>query len=116
MSRQEVHRGKLIPFNRLDNERDREYMERLCRKIGEPFQKDSWENNLREYIYDADLYEKVFIVKDKLYENAEHKEYEDYDFHEFDGNEVDGYTYFTSFYNGGTCLSEILEEEIEKRQ
>lgn len=71
------------------------------------------EDDVRDYIYEQDLYEDVFYAGGKLYENTEHVEYEDLDFHEFSGNEVVGYTYFTSFYNRGTCLSEILEEELE---
>ena len=115
MSRQEVHKGKLVLFTRLDEEQDKEYMIRFCNKIGEEFKESEWEDDLQEYIYEADLYEKVFLVKGKLFENTQHKEYEDYDFHEFDGNEVEGFTYFTSFYNGGGCLSEIIEEELTKR-
>lgn len=115
MSRQEVHKGKLVLFSRLDNELDKDYMKRFCSKIGEAFLEDEWEDDLQEYIYEADLYEKVFLVKGKLFENTEHKEYEDYDFHEFEGNEVDGFTYFTSFYNGGGDLTEVITDELENR-
>lgn len=40
MSRTEIHRGKLIPFERENNEADKEYLMRLCKKINKEFNEE----------------------------------------------------------------------------
>jgi len=44
----------------------------------------------------------------------EHTEENDGDFAHFVKNPDDTITYACQFYNGGTCLSEVVENEINK--
>ena len=69
----------------------------------EVFNDNMWKQGM--YIHKNDTLFKVFEIKD----------------HECDGyfcevNKTgdDEYRFITQYYNGGTCLSEILDEEVEK--
>lgn len=111
MSDYESHSGRLLPIKRLENESDFEYFKRATGK--EP-DAESIEESVMEALYDADLYEEYFYFKETLYKNVDHQELDPYDTTcVLQGNEEDGYTYNTMFYNGGTCLSEMIEEALE---
>lgn len=61
-----------------------------------------------------ELYDK-YIITDKIFAKIESKELEDEDTY-INMSKVNDYTYSfeTRFYNGGTCLSEMLESELSK--
>ena len=111
MSDYESHKGRLVLIKRLEEETDLDYFNRATEK--NVYEKDF--ESIRDAIYELDLYEEYFYVKDKLYKNEDHEKLDPYnDVQELKGDEVNGYTYFMKFYNGGTCLSEMVEESLEK--
>ena len=111
MSDYESHKGRIKPIFRLENESDKQY---FFRATGKDISTEDFDD-LMEAIYDLDLYNKYFYVRETIYENLEHEELDPYSSEcVLNGNDTDGYTYHTMFYNGGTCLSEIIEEAIEK--
>lgn len=57
--------------------------------------------------------DKFYIVKGNIYETIEDKEVDD-DMSFLKDNGDGTYDYFIEFYNGGTCLSECIEDELEK--
>jgi len=118
MSDYENHRGRLELFRRQENETDKNYTQRLFEKLGEPFTEEDWaehEDDIREFLSWQNTEEKVFYVNNKYYLNVDHKELDPYDdIQELEGNDEEGYTYYMRFYNGGTCLNEMIEEAFEK--
>jgi len=109
MSQTEIHKGRLVEFPRENLEQDKEYLKRFLK---EEFKEETWEDSIQEYIYENDLYEKVIYWRDILYSNEDHRELDE-DENLFLKTEK-GIEYFVSFYNGGTCLSEMLEEGIDE--
>lgn len=109
MSQTETHKGRLVEFPRKNEETDKNYLQRL---LGEQFLIDRWQESVQDYIYENDLYTKLLYYKETLYKNEDHLELdEDVDiFIKTDR----GIEYFISFYNGGTCLTEMLEEGIDR--
>lgn len=114
MSDYETHKGKLILFQREENETDLNYVKRLQEKLGQPFEEQHWEDDIKEYISWTDVNKGAFYFNDKFYLNTEHKELDSYDdICELEGNDVDGYTYFMRWYNGGAGFSELIDEGFE---
>lgn len=102
---------KFIPRN--ENETDKEYFERVTKCN---YQKYSYEpDSIQEAIYDNDLNKKFISVKNKIYEFIEREDKDPYDCYcnlsKIDEEKI---KFSTSFYNGGTCLQEMLEEALEK--
>lgn len=114
MSNYENHKGKLILQKRLETEVDKDYLKRV---LGDNFNEEKYSefNNILDYIYINDLEKTFFYINNNLYLNTEYKELDPYeDIQELEGNEEDGYTYHMRFYNGGTCLSEMIEDSLNK--
>jgi hypothetical protein len=61
--------------------------------------------NGEDYLYVYDSQELYSIEK---------TQYESYGFMEMNRNEDGSISFFTQFYNGGTCLTEMLEEGIKE--
>ena len=57
---------------------------------------------------------KYIVLNDKIY-RIDDKEYEDDDIYEMYPNGNGSYSYVMRFYNGGTCLSECLEEKLNEK-
>jgi len=115
MSDYESHTGRLILQKRLENENDKEYFQRV---LGSKFKEEYWaeEESMQEFLGMCNIFEEYFYANDKLYLNTEHKELDPYDdIQELDGDDENGYTYYMRFYNGGTCLSEMIEESLEQK-
>jgi len=112
MSDYEHYRGKLIPVHEIKNESLDDYAKRAFEK---DFNEDYWNTSrsLEDFIDNKNLEDKYIVYKDIVYkiENKEKIDEEDsfirmnYD---NDGNIV----FITRFYNGGTCLQEMLEEGL----
>ena len=133
MSDYEKHIGKLkkVDLSEYDNSTENFFEEqyrKLFTDLGEEEIKDaySWSENCAyrrnrgtwEYLffdncYDFDMEGKFYVVKGNIYETIEDKEVED-DASFLKDNGDGTYDYFMEFYNGGTCLSECLEYELEK--
>jgi len=112
MSQTEYHVGKLVPVDPQGMSLE-EMCQKMCQEEGcteiDSFN-DSWEEQLK-----SDFYEKYFIVDGTIYSLQDHTEGEP------DGHfmnmrrEPDGTINFvTQFYNGGTCLSEMVEDGISE--
>lgn len=74
--------------------------------------KGPWEYLFFDNCYDFDMVDKFYIVKGNIYETIEDKEVDKASFFKDNGDGT--YDYFMEFYNGGTCLSECIEDELEK--
>ena len=112
MSETERIEGIIKPIPRLEKETDKEYFERITKQN---YQKYDYEpSSIQEAIYDNDLHKKFIYIKDKIYEFVEYKKcdpYESYcNLQKLDNEKI---KFSTSFYNGGTCLKEMLEEALE---
>lgn len=106
----ETHKGLLVKFARKENETDKEYLKRFLK---EQFKEEAWKEDIQDYIYDHDEhYEKIIYWKNTIYSNENHQQLND-DIDVFQETEQ-GIEYLTSFYNGGTCLTEVLEEGLER--
>jgi len=109
MSDYEQHFGKL----RLVPQEEGQTMDELCKSlwVKEGQSADDYEEP--STLFD-EYYEKYIMVDGKLWEVFDHTESDDdTDFHIAD-NKDGTYTFQTRFYNGGTCLSEMLEDAIKK--
>jgi len=112
MSDTELHIGKLVKVAKAhENETLEEVCKRLVdiKKIDYSESEDSFYEILRE-----DDYNKYFQYNGELWQ-AEDKELDGGDAFCEMAIEKDGsIKYVTSFYNGGTCFSEMVEESLEK--
>ena len=113
MSDYEHQRGRLIPQEKEENETVKAYFQRVLK---EDFEEDDWnDNNPTEMLYEPDLYEKYFYVNEKLYTVLDLEEVDPYDdIQILKEDPRDGNWFEMKYYNGGTCLSEMIEEAIEK--
>jgi hypothetical protein len=72
-----------------------------------------WEYLFFDNCYDFDMNDKFYVVKGNIYEIIEDKEVDD-DASFLKDNGDGTYDYFIEFYNGGCCLGECIEYELEK--
>jgi len=113
MSDYEAHRGRLIPQFRLEDESDLNYLNRVAeQEVTEEEYNDY--DGIEETLSELDLYEDFFYVNGTLYKNVDHVEASPYHAQNLEGNDINGYSYFMMFYNGGTCLSEMIENGLNK--
>ena len=83
------------------------FVNKYCRNRG------PWEHLFFDNCYDFDMNDKFYVVKGNIYETIEDKEVDD-DASFLKDNGDGTYDYFMEFYNGGTCLSECILDELEK--
>jgi len=109
MSDYETHRGKMIKVDNPDNHDLKTQCAAILKKLGDEVDDDPVDYLLNHY------WGKYIHVDDDLYRILEDEELDFGDsFAHLTYNE-DGTISFTStFYNGGTCLSEMLEEALRK--
>lgn len=102
MSDYKCYKGRIKLIERLENESDKDYCERVTGF--------DYADDMRETIYEASLEDQYIVLNNNIYEIIEKKEFPDGDF-ETRGILPDGSILFIArFYNGGTCLSEVLED------
>lgn len=108
----EYHYGKLKPVDKLENETFEEFAERICKEknIDIDYVKSSGYDSFLEYI----LVELEYVYNGScnvLYEIYDHQSLEDeyFMFKEIGSN---NFEFGGGFYNGGTCLTEVLEDCI----
>ena len=101
MSSYEIHKGILKEVD-LEGKTPKEF---LSSDIDDIF----------EFIYNNNLHEKYLYVNDKLYEWLYHNEEFDRgsDFCQIIPNPDGSLNIFTQFYNGGTDIVEVLEDELK---
>lgn len=131
MSDYEKHIGKLkrVDLSNYDNSTEKFFEEQYRKlftdlteeEIQDAYQqtvdykyrrKEPWEYLFFDNCYDCDMYNKFYCVNGKVYETIENKELEG-DFDVFIDNGDGTYDYIMEFYNGGTCLSECIEDKLE---
>lgn len=110
MSETEIHIGKLRKLKlEISNE---EFFKQKCLETDIELDQPTW---TEQFFWNHKDQNNYFIIDDVIYEAFEHKKYEDRDdISDFIQNEDGTISFVTSFYNGGTCLSEVIEEEIKK--
>lgn len=109
----EYHSGRMKQID-LNGKTPEEYFISECEVYGITEKKEySWQAKL-----EVQSRKKFFNYKnEELYEMIEHRSgnEDDYEMKLYDN--ADGTISFVgSFYNGGTCLEEMLEESFEKRE
>ena len=109
MSSYETHRGIL---KKIDTDNVRQYLFYLTNN-----KEILNENcNVDEFIYENNLENKYIVLKNGLYEWLEHEcKYDEEDnFCDLKENEDKTISVHAQFYNGGTFLDEILNDEFDK--
>ena len=117
MSDYEHHRGKLILIEKSSTEDQEEFFKRV---MGDSFKEDAYKDyldhkDIYEFFNDCNAYAD-FFYKDEysIYRVEEREEVDPYDDVQVLRENPDGSYYFEMrFYNGGTCLSEMIEEALE---
>lgn len=111
MSEQRTYIGKLWELD-LDNKTPEEYAKQYMHDIGKT-ELPSYYDNWVEYLLTYNEY-KFIMLKGKLYNISIENELDESDFCVIH-KETDGfYSFATSFYDGGTCLEEVLTYEFDK--
>lgn len=105
MSYQETIKGKIKPVV-LNGKTNKEFMLSMLEKK-DCHITDDIEDDFLSYFY-----EKYVIVKDTIYEFIDVKDLHEEGFFEFEKCDDGSINFFASFYNGGTCLSELFEENL----
>lgn len=108
MSSYETHRGIL---KKIDTDNVRQYLFDLTNDnkiLDEDY-------NIDEFIYDNDLQEKYIVLKNGLYKWLKHecKYDEEDDFCELKENQDKTISIHAQFYNGGTYLNEVLNDNLD---
>ena len=107
MSFQETIKGEIIKLLPLENET----LEEQAKRILNCELNTRWYDTFLNQLLDTDGY---FIIGTTIYQSiiTHNMGYDDYCIIEkIDDNK---YSFVTSFYNGGTCLGEMLDEELRK--
>lgn len=83
---------------------------------GLPSYIENWLDALNDELYMTDSDEQFYYNKKKqeLWKTYRVKELDTENINEFIPDGAGGYRFVTQFYNGGTCLSEIINHEIER--
>lgn len=111
MSQTEIHIGKL---RRIELNESLESFYK--RKLGELniTELRSYHNNWEDAFKD-EFNEKYFIINNTVFEIFNHIEMDESDdIYDIKKNEDGTYSFIMKFYNGGTCLSECIEEGLEE--
>ena len=113
MSQTETHVGRLRKIFFEDNEVLERWCEAKCKEEGITklsTYNQNWYEELR-----GESGKKYFFANNEIWEAFEHNEFEEGDDIDFITENEDGtLTFVQQFYNGGTCLSECLENAIER--
>ena len=111
MSQTETHFGKLRRVVFPEGQTLEQWCEAKCNELGKT-EKSSWCKTWYEQLRDIND-EDVYFANDELWETIEDFSAEEGDdIYQLHLNEDGTVTYVMQFYNGGTCLSECLEESL----
>lgn len=107
MSNTETHIGKLrrVELNGLELET---WAEQKCKELK---LKNKGYSSWAECLFD-ETYEKYFKINGEVWEAFDHRQFEEDDIDEFELQPDGTIVFMTQFYNGGTCLAEVVEEGI----
>lgn len=109
MSEQQTKRGKFKKVD-LQGKTIEEWCEEQCKKEGKikTFNDETW----KEFYFDI-YWDKFFIVKGELYEIIEVEDLDNCYYIQVDKQDNDTYSFYATYYDGGTYLQECLEDSLE---
>ena len=113
MSQTETHFGKLRKVILEEGQTIEDWCRKKCEAEGIIEISSYHETWAEEFKYSLDG--KIFIVDNEIWETFEHIENDGFD--DIDvmiPNEDGTITFVQQFYNGGTCLSEVIEDGIKR--
>lgn len=111
MSHTETHFGKL---RKIETELSiEEWCKEYCNSNGISEISSTYNDSWIDEFFDR-FYNKFIISNDNIYEIFDHIEADDDDVDYLHENPDGTYTFVMQFYNGGTCLSECLEEGLNR--
>lgn len=102
---------KLIP--QLENEDMEAYFQRATGIKVEP---EGFYDNIYDLIWDYDLSEKFIIIDGSIYKFLKYKDIDEFNYCDVEAMGNGEYCFSACFYNGGTCLSEVLEDAIKEHK
>ena len=112
MSSMEYHYGKLRPVDKSENETFEEFAKRVCDDRGISLK------DIKKWTYSSFM-EFILTELGFVYNGSNNTLYEIYDHSIMDDEDFifreigpKNYEFIGAFYNGGTCLSEVLEDCI----
>lgn len=113
MSETEAHVGRIIPVDLAGKTVDEWIMD----KLGKTELSEYSENWVDEFFDTDDNYDKFYFNENSetLYE-IDAKKFNPDDYAKLTKNSDGSYNFIASFYNGGTCLREVLDDEIDSLQ
>lgn len=110
MSEQQSKRGKFKKVD-LQGKTIEEWCKQQCLTTGRTnkHNDETW----KEFYFDI-CWDKFFIVEDELYEIIEVEDLDSCYYVQVDKQDNDIYSFYATYYDGGTCLQECLEEGLEE--
>ena len=115
MSEYEHKRGRIVLVEKEKTETTEDFFKRV---LADKFDDEEWEDadgNIYEFLSMSDLGEEFFYAKEKLYKAFDVEDVDPYDdLQILKEDPRGGYWFEMKYYNGGTCLSEMVEESLEK--
>ena len=108
MSEMEFHFGKLKKVD-LNGKTIEEFCEEKCKKNN--YTLSRWENNYTELLLSIE-HGKYHLVDNELYEIISDNYSDDPYISHLTKNADGTFDYIFSFYNGGTCFSEMVKDAI----
>jgi hypothetical protein len=111
MSRVETHIGRLKKVD-LQGKSIEDWSKEKCIELGYS-EKPTYHTLWSEYLKYDILWQKIFFTKNDIWEVLESSEIGDNDIIILNDNPDGTKSYTMRFYNGGTCLCEILENMLE---
>ena len=109
MSEQQTQRGKFKEID-LKGKTIEEYCEEYC--VSRHAVKEDYET-WADLFFDVN-YDKFFTVNDRLFQIIAVENLDNIYYTQIDKEENGVYSFYSTYYDGGTCLMECLEYELEK--
>lgn len=109
MSEQQTKRGKFKEID-LQGKTIEEYCKEYCISRGE--EKDD-DETWREFFFDM-YWEDFFVVNDRLFQLIAVEKLDSVNYTKIDKEDNGVYSFYSTFYNGGTYLTECLENKLEE--
>ena len=117
MSEYQHQRGKLMEFKRSSTESKEDFFKRAMGNLfkQEAFNQYILDNDMFDFLDECNCYEKIFYINENFYKVLEIEEIDpNYEVQVLNKNLDDTYTFEMKYYNGGTCLEEMIQESLEK--
>lgn len=114
MSDYQHERGQIMPINRLENESDKDYTKNV---FGDDFKEENWDEDdgILDFIYASDLEDKYMFLNDTIYKILKIEDLDPYgDVNILTQNSDGSLSFECRYYNGGTCLQEMIEEKLNE--